>query len=111
MRSVAIVWSAGIIDAPGTKLCCAKSTLRAVSVETVSFMRMAARLAGAGRGGKRCPTYRGGVARYPAYGKTREQIREHLLAVLVDGMPGPVCSSPMFRHHMPVLHHTDAAGR
>jgi hypothetical protein len=40
-----------------------------------------------------------------------EQIREDLLAVLVDGTPCPVCSSPVFRHHMPVLHHTGAAGR
>ena len=55
-------------------------------------------------------TYRGSVARHPAYGKTHEQIREHLLAVLVDGTPCPVCGSPMFRHHMPDLHHTDAAG-
>jgi len=36
-----MVLSAGIIDAPGTKLRCAKSALRAVSVVTVSFMRMA----------------------------------------------------------------------
>jgi hypothetical protein len=55
-------------------------------------------------------TYRGGVARHPAYGKTHERIREHLLAVLVDSTPCPVCSSPMFRHHMPEPHHIDAAG-
>ena len=42
---------------------------------------------------------------------TYEQIREHLLAVLVDGTPCPICSSPMFRHHTLNLHHTDAAGR
>jgi hypothetical protein len=59
----------------------------------------------------RCQTYRGGVARHLAYGKTHEQIRERLLAVLVDGTPCPICSSPMFRHRMPGLHHTDAAGR
>jgi hypothetical protein len=52
-------------------------------------------------------TYRGGVARHPACGKAQEQIRGHLL----DGTPFPVCSSPMFRHHMLDLHHTDAAGR
>jgi hypothetical protein len=46
-----------------------------------------------------------------AYGKTYEQISEHLLAVLVDGPPCPICSSPMFRHHMVDLHHPDAAGR
>ncbi len=46
----------------------------------------------------------------PLTGK-REQIRERSLAVLVDGMPCPICSSPMFRHHMLDLHHTDAAGR
>jgi len=63
-------------------------------------------------------TYRVGVARYPAYGKTRGQIRERFLAALVDGTPCPVCGSPMFRHHMLDLHHTmlglhhtDAAGR
>jgi hypothetical protein len=59
----------------------------------------------------RCRTYRGGVARYPAYGKAHEQIRERLLAVLVDGMPCPICSSPGFRHRMLDLHHTGAAGR
>jgi len=41
----------------------------------------------------------------------REQIREHLLAVLVDGTPCPICSSRMFRRHTLDLHHTDAAGR
>jgi hypothetical protein len=51
------------------------------------------------------------VARHLAYGKTHEQIRERLLAVLVDGTPYPICSSPMFRHRIPGLHHTDAAGR
>jgi hypothetical protein len=56
-------------------------------------------------------TYRGGVARYPACGKAHEQIRGHLLAVLLDGTLFPVCSSPLFRHHMLDLHHTDAAGR
>jgi hypothetical protein len=63
-------------------------------------------------------TYRIGVARHPAYGKTRGQIRERFLAALVDGTPCPVCGSPMFRHHMLDLHHTmlglhhtDAAGR
>ena len=78
-----------------------------------SWTAMAAdRLAGAGEcGGNRCRTYRGGVARHPACGKTHEQIREHLLAVLVDGTPSPICSSLMFRHYMPVLRHTDAAGR
>ena len=60
----------------------------------------------------RCRTYRGSVARHPAYGKTREQIRERLLAVLVGGTPGPVCSSPVFGGPtLPDLHHTDAAGR
>ena len=56
-------------------------------------------------------TYRVGVTRYPAYGKTRGQIRERPLAVLVDGTPRPICGSPMFRHQMLDLHHTDAAGR
>ena len=56
-------------------------------------------------------TYRGSVARHPAYGKTHEQIRERLLAVLVDGTPGPICGRQMFRHRMPGLRHTDAAGR
>ena len=63
-------------------------------------------------------TYRGSVARHPAYGKTRGQIRERFLAALVDGTPCPVCGSPMFRHHMLDLHHTmlglhhtDAAAR
>jgi len=51
------------------------------------------------------------VARHPAGGKTHEQIRGHLLAVLVDGTAGPVCSSPMFGHHMLDLHHTDAVGQ
>ena len=47
-----------------------------------------------------------------AYGKTYEQIREHLLlAVLVDGTLCPICSNPVFRHHMVDLHHPDAAGR
>jgi hypothetical protein len=46
-----------------------------------------------------------------AYGKTYDQIREHLLAVLVDGTLCPICSSPMFRHHTVDLHHPDAAGR
>jgi hypothetical protein len=57
------------------------------------------------------PDYRGGVARHPAYGKTHKQIRGHLLAVLVDGTPCPIGSSPGFRHHMLDLHYTDAAGR
>ncbi len=63
-------------------------------------------------------TYRGSVTRHPAYGKTRGQIRERLLAVLVDGTPCPICGSPMFRHRPLGLHHTmlgryqtDAAGR
>ena len=56
-------------------------------------------------------TYCGSVARHPACGKTHEQICERLLAVLVDGTPCPICGSPMFRHHMLGLHHTDAAGR
>ncbi len=55
-------------------------------------------------------TYRGSVARHSAYGKTREQARERLLAVLADGTPGPVCGGPMFRQHILSLHHTDAAG-
>jgi hypothetical protein len=55
----------------------------------------------------RCRAYRGGVARHLAYGKTHEQIRGHLLAVLIDGPPWPVRSRPMFRHHTPLLHHTD----
>ncbi len=38
-----------------------------------------------------CRTYCGGVARDPACGKTHEQIREHLLAVLACGMPCLVC--------------------
>jgi hypothetical protein len=48
--------------------------------------------------------YRGGVARHPAYGKPA-QIREHLLAVLVGGLPCPICSSPVFPHHMLNLYH------
>ena len=64
-----------------------------------------------GMRGMRCRTYRGDVARHPAYGKTHEQIRTHLLAVLADGTPRPVCSSPVSRHHMLDLHHTGAAGR
>ena len=56
-------------------------------------------------------TYRGSVTRHPAYGKTHEQVRARLLAVLVDGKPGPVCGSPMFRRHLPDLHPTEAAGR
>ena len=47
----------------------------------------------------------------PARGKAHEQIRGHLLAVLLDGTPFPVCRGPVFRHHMVDLHHTDAAGR
>jgi hypothetical protein len=63
-------------------------------------------------------TYRVGVARHPAYGKTRGQIRERFRAALVYGTPCLVCSSPMFRRHMLDLHHTmlglrhtDPAGR
>ncbi len=55
-------------------------------------------------------TYRGSVARHPAYGKTREQIRERLLAVFVDGTPCPICGSPMLRQHI-LGPHTDAAGQ
>ena len=69
------------------------------------------RLGGTGCGGMRSQTYRGSVARHPAYGITHEQIRVHLLAVLADGTPCPFCGSPMFRDHMRGLHHTDAAGR
>jgi hypothetical protein len=56
-------------------------------------------------------TYCGSVARHPAYGKTHEQIREHLLAVVGDGTSGPICGSPIFRHHMLGLHQTDVEGR
>jgi hypothetical protein len=56
-------------------------------------------------------TYRGSVAMHPAYGKTHEQIREQIRAVLVRGTPCPICSSPMSRHHMRDLPHTDEAGR
>ena len=56
-------------------------------------------------------TYRGCVARHPAYGKTRGQIRERLLAAHAGGTPSPICGSHVFRHHMLDLHHTDAAVR
>jgi hypothetical protein len=58
-------------------------------------------------------TYRVGVAMHRAYGKTYEQIREHLLirAALVDGTLCPICSNPMFRHYTVDLHRPDAAGR
>ncbi len=59
----------------------------------------------------RCRTYRGEVAKHPACGKTHGQIREHLLAVLVGGLPGPVGSSPAARCRMLDLHRADAAGR
>lgn len=85
-------------------------TFRAASSANETATR-AVRLAGAGRGGMRCRTYRGGVARHPAYGETHEQVRERLLAVLAGGTPCPIGGSPMFRHRMPDLHHTDAAGR
>ena len=63
-------------------------------------------------------TYRVGVARHPAYGKTRGQIRERLLAVArrryaLPGLRQPHVPAPHLdlHHTMLGLHHTDAAGR
>ena len=66
-------------------------------------------LAGAGTRRDVLTTYGGGVARQPTDGKPA-QIREHRLAVLVDGTPCPICSSPVFRHHLLDLYRTDAIG-
>ena len=55
----------------------------------------------------RCQTYRESVTRHPTHAKTHE----YLLAVLADGTPCPICSSPVFRHRMPDPHHSGAAGR
>jgi hypothetical protein len=51
------------------------------------------------------------VARHPARGKTHEQIREHLLAILVGGLPGPIGGSPSIRRRVLDLRRTDTAGR
>jgi hypothetical protein len=51
------------------------------------------------------------VARQPAYGKTRGQIRERLLTALAAGTPSPICGSRVSGHHMLDLHDTDPAVR